>query len=286
MTADDVVVVENRESVLWARLNRPDALNALDENVLDALDGVLSRADEDPSIRAIVLTGTGRAFSVGLDIDCLTRGFSDHQYFRHLLGRVNGLLLTIEQSPVPVIAAVNGLARAGGFEILLASDLAVAATDAQIGDNHLSFSVMPGGGATQRLPRRIGMMAAKELIWSARWLDGRQAAELGLVLDHVEGADLAATVQRLALSLCNTSRHCLTGTKRAMNEGLSLATAEGVALETHLFFEYLEAYPDASERFNRYLASRDREHRSDLDNRPLRESPSPSTPGPTSNKEP
>jgi enoyl-CoA hydratase/carnithine racemase len=113
-----VVVVENRGAALWATISRPGALNALNEEVLDHLESAIDRVPDDPARRALCVTGTGTAFSVGLDIDCLQRGFGDHGYFRHLLGRVNHLLGRFEDCPVPVIAAVNSLARASGFEIV------------------------------------------------------------------------------------------------------------------------------------------------------------------------
>ncbi|MGH9109635.1 MAG: enoyl-CoA hydratase/isomerase family protein [Acidimicrobiales bacterium] len=248
--------VEDRGAALWATITRPHALNAVDEDVLDHLESALDRVDDDPTRRAMCVTGSGRAFSVGLDIDCLDRGFGDHGYFRHLLGRFNHVLGRIEACPVPVIAAVNGLARAGGFEIVLAADLAIAADEARIGDNHLQFGVMPGGGATQRAAQRLGPMRAKELIFTSRWLDATEATALGLVLDHVPRAELLAAVDGLVAQIADKPRGVLAATKRAIRDGRDLPLDAGVACETATFFDYLDTDPAASAGFFAFLDQR------------------------------
>lgn len=256
MTAPDPVLVQRRGAALWATISRPDALNALNEAVLDGLERALEEAGGDETCHAVCLTGEGPAFSVGLDIHCLQRGFGDSAYFRFLLRRVNRLLDRVEGCPVPVVAAVNGLARAGGFELLLAADLAIAADEARIGDNHLPFGVIPGGGATQRAPRRLGTQQAKNLIFTGRWLDGIQAAAMGLVLDHVPRAELTAAVDALVATLAAKPRGALAAAKRAINEGAALPLRAGVELETNAFFDYLDTDPEARDGFTRYLQSR------------------------------
>lgn len=251
------VLAEAHDGALWVTICRPDVLNALNEEVLDGLEEGLDRVAGDPSCHALCVTGAGEAFSVGLDIDCLERGFGDHAYFRHLLGRVNRVLDRIEDCPVPVVAAVNGLARAGGFELVLAADLAIAADEARIGDNHLNFGVMPGGGATQRAPRRLGLQRAKELIFTGRWLDGAEAAALGLVLDHVPRVELEAAVGSLVATIADKPRGVLAATKRAIREGAGLPLQSGTGLETSIFFEYLDSDPAAKDGFYRYLRRRD-----------------------------
>jgi enoyl-CoA hydratase/carnithine racemase len=162
----------------------------------------------------------------------------------------------METLPVPVVAAVNGLARAGGFELILASDLAIAAHEARIADSHTQFGVIPGGGATQRAPRRIGAQRARELIFTARWIDGRDAAAYGLVLGSVPRADLAAATEELVDHFRTKSRACLAAAKAAMNDGARLAVADGVRLEIDRFFEYIDESPDAREGFNAYREKR------------------------------
>lgn len=261
MTADKqtpAVIIDERGPALWATINRPKALNAINEEVLDGLEAALDKAEKNFGIRALCITGLESAFSVGLDIECLDRGFRDHEYFRNLLNRFNDYLARIEQSEIPVIAAVNGLTRAGGFELLLACDLSIAANEAQIGDNHLEFGVIPGGGATQRAPRRLGMQQAKELIFTARWLDGAEATALGLVARNVPREDLTSSVELLISSIATKNRYAIAATKRAMHDGAELPLKKGVEFETAVFFEYLDSHEEASEGFKRYWIKRQR----------------------------
>lgn len=248
--------VERRDRVVYVTLERPEALNALDEAMVDGLDEILAGIEADPAIRALVLTGAGEVFCVGMDLHCLDRGFRDHAYFRRFLERLGGVLLRMEALPVPVVAAVNGLARAGGLEIILACDLAIAAHEARIADDHMRFGVIPGGGATQRAPRRVGMQRAAELILTARWIDGRTAAAYGLVLRSVPRVDLTAAVEELVDQLRDKSRDALAAAKGAMREGAQRLIAEGVRLEIDRFLEHLERSPDGPEGFAAYREKR------------------------------
>lgn len=248
--------IVERDRVVYVELDRPTSLNAIDEAMVDSLDGVLVAVEADPAIRAVVVSGSGDVFCVGMDLACLDRGFRDHAYFRRFLERLNAVLLRLEALPVPVVAAVNGLTRAGGFEILLACDLAIAADEARIGDNHTQFGVIPGGGATQRAPRRVGMQRARELILTARWLDGREAVDYGLALRSVPRARLAAAVEELVDQFRSKSRACLAAAKAAMSDGAQLGIADGVRLEVDRFFAYLEGSPDALEGFTAYRERR------------------------------
>jgi enoyl-CoA hydratase/carnithine racemase len=127
-----------------------------------------------------------------------------------------------------VIAMVHDLALAGGLELLLACDFAVAADDARIGDQHGAYGLMPGGGSTQRLPRRIGVQRAKELLFSADWITGTRAQEIGLVLASAPRERLEDCTFELANRFVDKSRRCTAYTKRAVQRGLHLPTREGL----------------------------------------------------------
>jgi len=170
------------------------------------------------------------------------------------LARYRSILLDLEGLPVPVIAAVNGMARAGGFEMILACDLVIAADEARIADHHLSFGIMPGGGATQRAPRKLGAQRARELIFSARWLSGAEAVQIGLALRSVPRAELDAAVEALCAQLRDKSRAVLAATKAAMNDGAALPLAEALQLELDHFARYLAEEPSARDGFNAYIA--------------------------------
>lgn len=249
-------MIVERDRVLWLTLDRPAALNAVNEAVLQELEAACAAVESDERLRALVVTGAGDAFCAGMDLECLERGFADHAYFRAFLERFHAGLLQLERLPVPTVAAVNGLARAGGFEIVLACDLAICTDEARIGDNHTGFGVIPGGGASQRAPRRLGMQRTKELIFTARWMSGPEAAQAGLVLRSVPGAELMAVVEELVDHFRDKSRDCLAAAKAAIDDGAGLPIEAGIQVEIAEFFRHLEDSPDASEGFRAYQEKR------------------------------
>jgi enoyl-CoA hydratase/carnithine racemase len=253
------VEYEVRERVGYATLNRPKALNAIDEAVLGDLAALLPRAAADPEVKAVVFRGAGEAFSVGLDLGLLEKAFGDSSYFRDVLERFRDVLLGIEALPVPAVAAINGLARAGGLELALACDMILIADEAKVGDTHLAYGIVPGGGATQRLPRAIGRQRARELILTGRWIDGREAADIGLALRSVPRAELDAAVEELVARFRTLSRATLGATKAAIIQGESLPLASAVDIEIDHFIHYLDTEPTASEGFKAWLERRDPE---------------------------
>ncbi|TMK22549.1 MAG: enoyl-CoA hydratase/isomerase family protein [Actinobacteria bacterium] len=248
---------EVRDRVGYATLNRPEALNALDEATLGELAALLPRVAADPAVKALVFAGAGRAFSVGLDIDLLRKAFDDTSYFRDVLERLKRLLLDVEALPVPVIAAVNGLTRAGGLELALACDFVLIADEARIGDTHLAYGILPGGGASQRLPRAIGRQDARELILTGRWITGSEAAAIGLALRSVPAATLPDTVEEFAGRFRGLSRACLAATKAAMAEGAALPLSSALDLEIDHFIRYLDEEPTAREGFDATIERRE-----------------------------
>jgi len=251
------VEFEVRDRVGYATFNRPKALNAIDEEVLADLTDLLQRVAHDHGVKALVFGGSGEVFSVGLDLGLLQKAFADTTYFRDVLERFKSVLLGIEALPVPVVAAVNGLARAGGFELALACDLVLIADEAKIGDTHLAFGILPGGGASQRLPRLIGRQRARDLILTGRWIMGPEAVSLGLALRSVPRASLAGEVEELAGRFRSLSRATLGATKAAMNEGSALPLAEALDFEIDRFIRFLDTEPTAREGFQASLERRD-----------------------------
>lgn len=238
-------------------LSRPDALNAIDEEVLTTLPTVLQDIAADTTCKVLVITGAGdRAFSVGLDLDLLGRAFADHEYFADVVHRFKRILLDIERLPVPVVAAVNGLARAGGFELLLACDLVVVAEDAKVGDTHVAFGIVPGGGASQRLPRRVGRQAAAEILLTGRWLTGPECVDVGLALRSAPRARLTESVEDLVGPMRSLSRAALTGTKRCIVDGAGLPIEQAVEVELEHFVRHLRDEPTADEGYRAYVEGR------------------------------
>jgi enoyl-CoA hydratase/carnithine racemase len=246
-----------RERVAYLSFDRPDQLNGITEEVIVQLNEAIATVAGDPTLVALVIQGTGKAFCVGLDIDLLDRAFEDSDYFTSVLQRYGQVLQDLEALDVPVIAAVNGITRAGGFELILACDLVLAAEEARIGDVHTSFGVVPGGGSTQRLPRKIGDQRAKELILTARWLTAGEAVDYGLILDQVPAAKLAERTEELLDELRLKPASVLRAVKPAMRLGSSQDLANALQVEIDEFLKHLTAdSSDSREGFRAYREGR------------------------------
>ena len=161
-------------------INRPTALNALNKSVLEQITFVLREVRHDESVRVLIVTGAGdRAFVAGADIAAMSKMSTvDGLEFSRLGHRV---MQTIEDLPIPVIAAVNGFALGGGVELAMACDLIIASEKARFGQPEINLGLIPGFGGTQRLPHRIGQAKARELIMTGDMIDAKAALELGLV---------------------------------------------------------------------------------------------------------
>ena len=233
------IKLDKENAVATIRLNRPDALNALSPDLLDELSDAISAVAEDQAIKAMVVRGEGRAFCAGADLTFIDTAFGNPGQISRYLQRFNSCLFQLEELSVPVIALVHGFALAGGLELMLACDLSLAADDARIGDQHTNFGLIPGGGSTQRLPRRIGMQRAMELLTTGRWLSGSEAAEWGLVLRAVPSDDLDQELEALLAPLRIKSRPGLGWIKSVARRGRQLPLVDGIALESLAFVQYM-----------------------------------------------
>jgi len=232
------IKLEIENGVATIRLNRPDSLNALNQDLLDDLSGAISNVEQDAGVKALVVRGEGRAFCSGADLTFFESAFNDASQLTPYVKKLNDCFLHLEQLPIPVISVVHGFALAGGLELMLACDMTLAAEDARIGDQHANFGLMPGGGSTQRLPRRIGMQRAMELLATGRWLSGAEAADWGLVLRAVPAESLDQELEELVAPLRSKSRPGLGWIKSVTRRGNDLSLAEGIALESDSFVEY------------------------------------------------
>jgi enoyl-CoA hydratase/carnithine racemase len=162
-------------------LNRPDQLNAIDWPMLRALDAALDAVAADDTVHGVLVTGAGRAFSAGGDLKGYQTLQRDREQFPRFVADIHRVFGRLRELSVPVIALVNGVAAAGGLELLLNCDFAIAAHSARIGDAHLNFGQMGGGGSLTLLPRAIGRARAAELVFSGRFLTSDEAERWGLV---------------------------------------------------------------------------------------------------------
>lgn len=255
MTYTDIKL-ETAAAVSTLTLNRPDALNALSPALLEQFSDAVAAVSKDESVKALVIRGEGRAFCAGADLLFFDTVFADLSRLPPYVQLLNRCLLQLEELPIPVIAVAHGFALAGGLELMLACDLALAATDARIGDQHANFGLMPGGGSTQRLPRRIGMQRAMELLTTGRHLSGSEAAEWGLVLRAVPPESLDAELESLLSQLRNKSRAGLGWIKSVTQRGKDLPLREGIALESLAFTQYFATSPHPQEGIRAFKEKR------------------------------
>jgi enoyl-CoA hydratase len=199
------LIVEQRRAVRYLTLNRPKVLNALNAGVFAALEEELARVSSDHGTRAVVITGAGdKAFSAGADLDELTG--LDPVDRRALLERGQRIFRSLETLGTPVIAAVNGYALGGGFELALACTLIVAAESARFGLPEVGLGLIPGYGGTQRLPRAIGSRAALRIMLTGEQVDAARADELGVLSQPpVPDHDLLGVVTSLADNISEKS---------------------------------------------------------------------------------
>ena len=236
------VHVEVAEQVMHVTLDGPASLNSLTRTVLDGLDAALEQAERSTSLRALVVRGAGKAFCVGMDIDFLGECFADPiGVFLPFVRRYHEVLDRLESLPVPSIAAVNGLARAGGFELLLACDFVLAADEARAADTHREFGVVPGAGASVRAVRKLGDQRARALLLTGRWLTGAEMTRWGLALENVPLAELDEEVSRLADQLRGRSRPVTAAIKQVLGAAPDLQLAEALRLEREMFARFLES---------------------------------------------
>jgi enoyl-CoA hydratase len=209
---------EQTEGVLWLKLNRPQALNSLTASLVDALTAAIEDAQQDPEVRVIVLTGQGRAFCAGADLkDSARRGPDAGFAFVKAIGALTELM---EACTKPVIAAINGIAVAGGLELVLACDLVFAAESAVLGDSHSNYALFPGGGATVRLPKKVGINNAKLVMFTGESRPASEWKAMGLVSQVVPDAGFLDAVAIAAKKLAIKSPLVLARMKQALNDSL------------------------------------------------------------------
>jgi len=234
MGRSDAVLYEKRENFALLTFNRPDALNALNTDVNLTLIELLDKADGDPDIRVIILTGAGsKAFVAGADIkEMMNMGAMEAREHAIKAKRVTDKIWNLNK---PVIAAINGFCLGGGLEYALACDLRIAAENAKVGLPEINLGILPGGGGTQRLPRLIGLTKAKELCLTGDILDAGKALELGLVNAVYPQEALLEETMALAKKIASKSATSVTLIKSAMNKGTEMDLESAALFEIDCF---------------------------------------------------
>ena len=227
------VTLEKQGHVGVVTMNRPEALNALNDQVLRDLDAVLTQAEEDAELYVLVVTGAGRSFVAGADIGQMS-GFSAVE------GKAfgvygNQVFAKLENLSKPTIAAVNGFALGGGCELAMTCDIRLASEKAKFGQPETGLGITPGFGGTQRLPRIVGTARAMELILTARNISAAEALEMGLVSHVYPPEELLDKAMELAQAIAANAQVAVRQSKAAIRRGLQTDMATGVAYESEAF---------------------------------------------------
>lgn len=225
------ILVETHDSVGLIRLNRPDALNALNSQLIAELNEALDGFEADDAIGCIVLTGSEKAFAAGADI----KEMQSKSYMDTYLGDFIGKWERITTVRKPVVAAVAGYALGGGCEMAMMCDFILAADTAKFGQPEINLGVMPGAGGTQRLTRFVGKSKAMEMCLTGRMMDADEAERAGLVSRVVPAADLVDEAIKVAGVIAAKSRPIAMMTKESVNRSYETTLAEGVRFERRLF---------------------------------------------------
>jgi enoyl-CoA hydratase/carnithine racemase len=251
----DCLIVEQHDAVARLILNRPQAHNPMDLELVEALGAALDSLRGRPQVRAVTVEGAGPSFSAGADLKFVLGVLDDAAALARYIHRIRDVFNGIERFPRPVIAVVRGYCLAGGLELMLACDFALAAEDARIGDQHANFGLFPGGGSTQRLPRLIGERKAKELILLGSRIGGKEAERLGLVNQCVPAGELDGVVAQWTGRLVEKSPAGLAAMKEAIRVSASVTPDSGIDWEAAKFLEYARL-PDMREGLAAFSAKR------------------------------
>lgn len=227
-------VIFDKGAIATLTVNRPTALNALNREVLEDITRVVREVRHDPAVRVLIVTGAGdRAFVAGADIAAMAKmSAGEGLEFSRLGHRV---MASIEELPIPVVAAVNGFALGGGTELALACDLIIASEKARFGQPEINLGLIPGFGGTQRLPHRIGHAKARELIMTGEMLDAKAALALGLAVQVVAPDQLIPAARALAEKLVSKSAVALRQAKAALRAAATTEEDAGLRVEQEAF---------------------------------------------------
>jgi enoyl-CoA hydratase len=227
------ILVEKKGNIGKIKINRPNNLNALNKETIIELTKAIEELEKDKEIKVVILTGEGKAFIAGADIkqmkDMTPSEAKDFAKTGH------NLMMKIENSHLPFIAAVNGFALGGGCEVIMACDICIAASSAKIGQPEINLGIHPGFGGTQRLPRIVGKMKAKELLLTGDLIDSNEAHRIGLINMVIPDDKLMEESEKIANKIANKSTVQTGFIKTLVNKGMDLDLKKACELEISYF---------------------------------------------------
>lgn len=256
---DKSVIARREGATLWLTLNRPEAYNSLTPGIVAQIEAALDQVDADLSIRALVITGSGAAFCAGADLKAVQAndaGIKDPAMaLRHFLGSASQVFNRLERVRVPTIAAINGIALAGGIEVALCCDFIIADENAKLGEGHAKFAQLPGGGGSVRLPRRIGAARAKYMMFTGELCTAEVARQWGLVDEVAPSGLLGERVAALVARCTDKSPLGLARMKHLVQESVEQPLEVGIRAE--LLMSEVHAYSaDRNEGLEAFGAKR------------------------------
>jgi len=227
------IIVQKKDGIGIIKINRPEVLNALNKETVIELSKAVDEFEKDKKIKVAILTGEGKAFIAGADISQMKD--MNPLEAKEFAETGHNLLMKIENSRLPFIAAVNGYALGGGCEVLMACDICIASASAKIGQPEINLGIHPGFGGTQRLPRLVGRMKAKELLLTGNNLDGTEAYRVGLVNMVVADEKLMEQAEQLAHKIASKSPVQTNFIKSLVNKGTDIDLNSACSLEISYF---------------------------------------------------
>lgn len=245
MTPAPLLIDEPAPHVRRLTLARPERMNALDGPTLQALNAAVREcAQAGEAVKVLVIRGSGRAFCAGNDLKWLASGvLADRAAHMRHQDLMQDTYERLEAAPQIVLASVNGFAVAGGFELALACDLIVADEAAQLGDEHIRRNLLPSGGSSQRLPRKIGLQRAMYYLVTGRRMTGREAVELGLAAQAVPADQLDAATMQLAQEIARADALALASMKDMARRAMELPLSDGLSRERWMQYRYRTQSP-------------------------------------------
>ncbi len=250
------VTVSIEDAVGIIELSRPEKFNCLSSEVKGGIDAAREGFENDGAVRAILVRAQGKHFCTGADLDEVKAARTEKGTLRAFIESGLAVLSRLEASPLPVVAAVQGLCLAGGTELMLSCDVVFAARSARFGDQHAQFGLLPGWGGSQRFPRIIGLRRAMDLFLSARWISAEDALSWGLVNYVCEDDALHQEAMAYCRKLTTRSRAGLAEMKRLARKGLEGSLEDGLRLELETAVPHLMT-DDVSEGLAAFEARRE-----------------------------
>ncbi len=253
---------EEKDGIVFVKLNRPHAYNAINEEFVEELGKAVDYARKSRTARVMIITGEGKAFCAGADI----KMFSEYDPYtaRRFVENLGMVLEDLEDLDIPVIAAVNGFALGGGCELAMACDIIIASEKASFGQPEINIGVIPGAGGTQRFARLIGWKRAMELCLTGDRIDAEEAYRLGLVNRVVKHENLMYESLKIAERIMEKPPHAVMLVKHAVNRGFKMSLKDGIMYERDLLAISF-ADEDVREGFNAFIEKRESEFKKERD---------------------